>query len=92
MAGVVETFERVLTQRLEQAKASRGLRAVFENDHRLGGQVVEGVPHIPRRELVASRDVGGSIGVEALGEHAQAVEYDALALIEQRIGPLDGRP
>src|SRR6185312_12116641 len=90
-AGVVETFERVLTQRLEEPKASRGLRAVLEHDHRLGGQVVEDLSHIPGRDLVTSRDRGCGIGVETLGEHAKAVEDDALALAEERIRPFDGR-
>ena len=70
----------------------RAVGAVVEDDHRLGGQVVEGVAHIPRRELVASRDRGGGVGIEAPGEDAEAVEDDALAFVEQRIGPLDGGP
>ena len=53
LAGVVEAFERILAQRLEQPKARGAIGTVVEDDHRLRGQVIEGVAHIPGRELVA---------------------------------------
>ena len=92
LTGVVEAFECVLAQGLEETKARAGVGSVVELDHRLGGQVVEAVSDVPRPELVVSCHRGGGICVEAPGEDADTIEDDPLAFVEERIGPFDGGP
>ena len=92
VTGVVETLERILTKGLEEPVTRGGVGAVVEDDHRLRGQIVERVAHIPGGEPVVARDRGRGVGVEAPGEDPEAVEDRAFAFVEQRIGPLDGCP
>src|SRR5437879_917519 len=77
-------------QRLKETKPRGAVGAVVKDDHRLGGEVMEGVAHIPRRELVACGHGGRGVGIEAPREDSQAIEDRAIAFVEQRIGPLDG--
>ena len=90
--GLLEALARVVPQRLEEPIARRSGVGAFDGQHRLRHEPGERVDHVEALDAVTTHDRGGIGPVEAAGEHPEPIEHEAFAHIEQRVGPVDGRP
>ena len=61
-------------------------------DHRLVDQLVDVVEHVQLVGVHATTHAGGGVDGEPTGEHRQRLEEPLAALVEQVVGPVDGRP
>ena len=86
---VVESFERVLTDRLEQPVPGAGWGGVGD-DERLVDELAEAVEHIEGLDPVAAATDFGGVEGEPTREDPEAVEELPFAWCEQVIGPVDG--
>src|ERR1700722_7289335 len=66
-------------------------RVVFGCDQRLVRERFDRVDYLELIEVVARADGEGGVERPGVGEHAEALEYDALAFGEQVVTPADRR-
>ena len=91
VAGLGEPFGGELADGLQQPVA-QGSPGWLGHDQALVHQRAEQVGDVERLDVAEAAHRLGGVQIEALGEHRQAPQQRLLGAVEQRIGPVDGRP
>ncbi len=91
LTGLGEAFRRELADRLQQPVA-QGVPGWFGRDQALVHQRADQPGDVEHLDIVQAADRLGRVEIEALRERRQPPQQRALRVVEQRIGPVDGRP
>src|SRR5205823_12628058 len=91
LASLVQSFGRVLTDRLEHVQTRLGA-VMLDRDERLAGQALDRVGHPGAINGVSSGDLLGRVEGEATREDGEPPEDDLLVGGKQLMAPVEGGP